>query len=466
MDTTRTRRAALYLRQSQYHDGSISEELQETTTRALCEREGWEVVGVYKDIDLSGTSTTKRTGLKALRSSYDRGEFDIAVAHAVSRFSRNMQDGAEIVAEMPIATVLEGEAPHDDDFMPLLHMLLAHKQSKEIGKRWKEVHAHRIARGLPPTGGPRFGYVVNEDGTYSPDIATAPVLREMYSRFINGSGTPAITSWLNEAGHRTTKGNAWSEYNVRDVLNSGFGAGRIEFKGSEFWGVHEPVISRDVWEMFLRAKAARAAKPRKAQAARWHLQGLVRCGLCGSTMVINGGTEFNKKLACSKRLKQGKSECAGVFTRKNWIDNKIALWLGGHIQEWADATPQDTEKRAKAEGRAARALDALEGAEKALGRLAEGWATGMLDDAGYRHARASVEAQRDEARRERAEALSEVDSLLPADADPFDVIEAGGDLDTGQWNAVLAKIINRIEAHPDNRLRVVDSHGTEKWLSK
>ena len=94
----------VYLRQSKYHDASVSMDLQEEQCRRLAEREGWTVAGLWRDDDTSGRATGNRPGLRDLRAAYERGEFSRVIAHSVSRLSRNMADGVEIVGAMPLAS--------------------------------------------------------------------------------------------------------------------------------------------------------------------------------------------------------------------------------------------------------------------------------------------------------------------------------------------------------------------------
>lgn len=460
------RRAALYLRQSQYTDGSISEELQETTARAMCEREGWTVVGVYKDIDLSGRSTEKRTGLRALRAAFERGEFDLAVAHAASRFARNMQDGAEIVAEMPIATVLEGEAPSDDDFMPLLHMLLAHKQSKEIGKRWREVHAHKRAQGLPAQGGPRFGY--RREGTmYTPDPVTGPVLREAYLRYARGEGWLSITTDLNTRGIKTTADGEWSTTVLRRVLDSGFGAGLIVSKKEHLPGAHEAVITEAQWSAYRAARTRRSKLAPRQQTPTWHLARIAVCAACGAGLTTQGTTKQTKDgrkqyryATCPNRGNKG--TCVGVAYKKERLDWQVAMWLGGHVTDWAAAMPDDSAERAVAAARLEAARRDLEQVDARLGRLATGWADGLLDDAGYRAARADADVAREAALTEIEDAREALTAFLLADADVYDRL-TGQDLSVGEWHDLLRRIITRIEVSPEG-VRVVPSRGEPSWL--
>lgn len=73
-----TQRAAIYVRQSQTHDETISPMLQRQKATELAHSHGWTVLeAVYEDIDISGRKMDNRPGLKALRAAYERGEFGL-----------------------------------------------------------------------------------------------------------------------------------------------------------------------------------------------------------------------------------------------------------------------------------------------------------------------------------------------------------------------------------------------------
>jgi site-specific DNA recombinase len=444
-------RAALYLRQSQHHDGSISEELQETTARAMCEREGWEVVGVYKDIDISGTSTTNRPGLRALRAAYDRGEFDKAVAHAASRFARNMKDGAEIVAEMPIATVLEGEAPPDDDFMPLLHMLLAHKQSKEIGKRWREVQAHKVAQGLPATGRARFGYLYTEK-RYEVDKSLRAVVVEVYRRYTEGAGWHSLAADLNERGYRTPRaadkpdgtpgrgGFEWSTTTLRKFCDSGFAAGKIVVRGEFLDGAHEALITEREWELYLAKRKARAVHAPRSQTVPWFLSRLVFCGLCGKGLVSSGRKKY-PSVSCPARTKTG--GCPGVHVSRPGLEELVAKWLGGHVDAWAAAMPDYSAERQAAEATLETREAALSELEAKKGVLARLLVDGVLDQPAYQGARADLDAEIATAAEARDAALSAVGAFVPEGADVYERL-AMPEVSTGEWNGLLSRILRGV----------------------
>lgn len=440
--------AALYLRQSRYLDGSISMEMQEETARALAAREGLHVTGVYRDDDTSGRSTDNRPGLRDLRAAYDRGEFDLALAHSVSRFSRDMRDGAEIVAQMPVGSVLEGLQDPEDDFPVLLHLLLAHRQSREIGRRWSEVKDYRVSRGVPPSGGKRFGYhftpslVTAEDGskvrtspedTYRIDPELAPVIREMYRLFLQGQGFNSLTELLNSRGITTTRGGLWNVSKVYAYMDSGMAAGYFTHGGEPHRGVWEPIISEDTWKAYNRARKLRKNTPARTRGSTWELQGVAKCAKCGGPLSIsvNNGAKYAR---CSRYKNAGPSVCTGVSYRVSGLTEQ--LWEYVNVDSLMDLMPDDSEQRAELGATLSRIEEELERVSKTQERLATGWAEGVLDSDGYRRAKAAQDERRASLEAEREEVDLELAQIAPVTFyRAADAPEGMTDLEAANWAA-------------------------------
>lgn len=279
-------RAALYIRQSQTSDDTISPELQEQHCRELAVREGYVVVDVYKDIDISGRKMDNRPGLLALRAAYDRGEFDIALADDMSRFSRNMADGAGILGTMPVGTYEENliaGGDGEDDFMPMIHLLLAHKYSQDMSKRWRDAHKYRLERGLPPNGIHVFGYdklnsagqVITGKGQgsaaqYVPN-GDADIVKSLFRRYTDGVGSVPLVEELNAKGIPTIRGEEWQTAQLFRLLDNPFYAGKIVWDGEEWPGTHEPLLTEAEWFAYKRARDARRTR-RNPPNPKWLLR--------------------------------------------------------------------------------------------------------------------------------------------------------------------------------------------------
>lgn len=439
-----TRRAWLYIRQSQTHEGTISPETQEKHVREWCSSRGLEVVGISRDIDISGLSTANRPGLLEMVAAHKAGKFDLAVADDYSRFSRDMEDGAQIIGSMPVATWAEGEADAGDDFTPLLHMLLAHKFSKDMGKRWKSAHDRRLALGLPPSNGARWGYTGGTKGAehdgYVQDPLEAPRVHEAYRRYIRGAGFRSIAEWL---------GGSWQDVTVRQAMDAGFAAGIIRWRGEEHPGAHTPIISEGEWAAYRLARKERAKKGARARAPQWHLSGLVVCGLCEGPMI-----RVNEYVRCKAYHAKGKTACTGAATRVSVLETRVALWLGGHVEEWAAALPSSEVAVQAAETDVLNCRAVLAQATGLISSLLTRAVTLGLSDAEVSAPLEGLREARDEAQAALDAALA-VQAGLATPTDVYGHLEQGGEgLSPEEWNAVLRQVIARVVVAQDKTVTV------------
>ena len=100
---TMTLRAALYARYSSDQQRSASIEDQFRVCREHADREGWKIAGAYRDAAVSGASMILHPGVQALLEDARRGGFDIVVAEALDRVSRDQADVAVLYKHLKFA---------------------------------------------------------------------------------------------------------------------------------------------------------------------------------------------------------------------------------------------------------------------------------------------------------------------------------------------------------------------------
>ena len=107
-------KVALYARYSTDNQSVVSIEDQFRICREHAGREGWQVVDTYHDAAISGASVILRPGVQSLLQDAQRGKFDIVLAEALDRFSRDQADVATLFkhlhfSSVQIVTLAEGE---------------------------------------------------------------------------------------------------------------------------------------------------------------------------------------------------------------------------------------------------------------------------------------------------------------------------------------------------------------------
>ncbi|CAH2396124.1 recombinase family protein [Mesorhizobium escarrei] len=96
-------RVALYARYSSDNqsESSIDDQLRLCRLQAI--RERWEVAGTYHDAAISGASTILRTGIQQLVHDAQRGLFEVVLAEALDRISRDQADVANLFKHLRFA---------------------------------------------------------------------------------------------------------------------------------------------------------------------------------------------------------------------------------------------------------------------------------------------------------------------------------------------------------------------------
>jgi hypothetical protein len=98
-------RVALYARYSSDNQRDASIEDQLRICRENAEREKWTVVSTYKDAGISGASMILRPGIQTLLQDAQRQQFDVVLAEALDRISRDQADVATLFKHLRFAGV-------------------------------------------------------------------------------------------------------------------------------------------------------------------------------------------------------------------------------------------------------------------------------------------------------------------------------------------------------------------------
>lgn len=465
-------RAVIYLRQSTYREESISLEVQEQAARAHAERNGYDVVGVEADPGVTGRSWKRRAGVQAAMRALETGVADVVIVWRWSRLSRSRRDWAVAadMADLAGGRIESATEPNDRTaagrFARGVMTELAAFESERIGEQWQEARDHRVARGLPSTGGPRFGYVQRPDRTYAPDPETGPLLAELYRLYLSGWGSAQLTRMLNDLGiPRGRTQRPWNYQDTLNVLDAGFGAGllvktpprpknqptaaapRLPVWEREFRpGAHEPVIDQATWEAYVAARRARTRQRVRTGAPM--LSGLLRCADCGGPMHHNSWSGGRMYVCSRASTTTGRRQVSVAAHRVEADVEAWVLQLAEQITERAVALEQTEDRGRRVDMTARRAEQQLERVNARLTTLALKLADGTLSDDAYRLAAAALEAERADAqRRLQTSKRNPAREAAPA-ALPRDLRRQWPGMTSELRNAILRPLIARVEVRP------------------
>ena len=369
-------RVALYARYSSdnQRDASITDQLRMCRLRA--EREGWTVVEEYTDHSISGASMIQRPGIQALVMDSTRGRFDLVLAEALDRISRDQEDIAGIYKRMRYAdvrmfTLSEGEISE-------LHVGLKGTMNalflKDLADKTRRGLRGRVEDGKSG-GGRCYGYDVvkrfNDRGEAVRGDRTineteAGIVRRVFNDYLDGKSSRAIAMALNREGVAGPQGSEWGPSTIHGnpkrgtgILNNEMYIGKLVWNRLRYikdpdtgrrvsrlnpeseWVVREVpelrIIPEDVWAAVKERQNRLAYEPKAETTTNFmndrrrpkHLfAGLVKCGCCG------GGYSMISKdlLGCSTARNKGTCDNR-LNIRRDALEASILNGLRKHLME-------------------------------------------------------------------------------------------------------------------------------------
>ena len=225
-------RAVIYARYSSDNQRDASIEDQIEVCRARIDAEGWTLADTFADRAVSG-ATSLRPGYQRLREDARAGRFDVVVAEALDRLSRDQEDIAGLYkhlsfADIKLITLAEGEISE-------LHVGLKGTMNalflRDLAKKTHRGLAGRIRAGKS-AGGTAYGYdIVREFDAAGEPIRgkrrinenEAKIVRRIFRKYADGRSSRTIAKNLNEQGIPGPKGKSWSDYSIHGNRRRGTG---------------------------------------------------------------------------------------------------------------------------------------------------------------------------------------------------------------------------------------------------
>ena len=168
----------------------------------------------------------------------------------------------------------------DHEMLFAIKAAISRDSWKRYRANWDKAKSNAIARGIPPWPNAPVGYRRREDGTLEPDPATAKIIVGAFRERAFGATIKEVRAYLAE------RGVPLSWHGTAAVLESRAYIGELHFGSYEpNLAAWEGIVPRHVFDAVqARKQAPRGARPRSERLlAR---VGVLRCGTCGSRMVV------------------------------------------------------------------------------------------------------------------------------------------------------------------------------------
>ena len=250
-------RAAIYARYSSDLQSEASIEDQVRLCRERGEQDGHEVIQVFRDCAISGGSLVNRPGMLSLMAAAKQGDFDMVIAEALDRISRDQEDVAAIYkrlshADVRIVTLSEGEINE-------LHIGLKGTMNalflKDLADKTRRGQRGRVEAGKIP-GGNSYGYKIVrrilDNGAVSTgereiDPVQAAIVRRIFQEYAEGLAPRRIAGRLNMEKIPGPRGGPWNASTINGsrqrrngILNNELYLGRITYNRQRYTKIRRP----------------------------------------------------------------------------------------------------------------------------------------------------------------------------------------------------------------------------------
>ncbi len=226
-------RIAAYCRVSTDSEKQLdSLEHQKEFFEEYARKNGHDLVMLYADGGISGTSLKKRDEFMRMMNDAKLGIFETLVVKDVSRLARNTVDflqSIRMLKSLKINTVFitaNMDSLGESEFVLTLFGAMAQEESANLSKRVKFGKKINAQKGRVPQR--IFGYDRVDNFTLRIDSSEAVIVREIFRLYIEeGLGCRTLSIKLNSMGYKTKFGCEWNPRGVRRVLVNSIYCGRF-----------------------------------------------------------------------------------------------------------------------------------------------------------------------------------------------------------------------------------------------
>lgn len=322
-------------------------EAQKSFFTEYAKKNGYNLIRIYADEGITGTSTKKRAEFNLMMNDSKKGIFECVLVKDVSRLARNTYDFLKSIRELKARNInvrfvtANMESLDGSEFMLTLLAAMAQEESANMSKRvkfGKKINAEKgrvpnLCYGYIKIKGDYFNLQINEE--------EAEIVREIFDLYVNqGYGSHKIAKLLNDRGLKSLRGVPWSTTAVSRLLKNKIYAGYIingKSEVSDFiektrrkkdegeWiEIHRPelqIVPLEIWEKAQNVNETNnsglEATIHKKRSNKHLFSTLINCSVCGYSFRRSSRkrkNDVNIIWCCSGRNHHGAGYCSNTTT--------------------------------------------------------------------------------------------------------------------------------------------------------
>jgi len=322
------------------------------------------IVSIKEEI-ASGESLLNRPAMLELLKEIEEGLYDGVLCMDLDRLGRgNMQEQGLILetfksSKTKIITprkIYDLEDEFDEEYSEF-EAFMARKELKIINRRLQRGRIKSIEDGNYIATLPPYGYKIiyeNNSRILVPNPEQAEIVKLIFNLYTNEKiGCGKIAKKLNQLGYKTYTGKKWSNHSVLNIIKNEIYTGKIlwrktkTIKSKKYYqkrevtkrspdewivvdGKHRGIISENLFNKAQKILRTRSHVPYNKNISN-PLAGIIKCGICDSSMVLRNYSNGNPYIVCYKNCGNVSSKFELVEDRllwglRNWFESYELKW--------------------------------------------------------------------------------------------------------------------------------------------
>ena len=229
------KRVAAYCRVSTDHEAQLEslENQMETFRYRAAQRGDWDLVNIYADEGLSGTTLKGRVQFQQMIKDCEAGKIDYIITKSISRFARNTVDTLQTVRELQkhgVQVFFEKEGIDTADALSEMIVTImasfAQEESRSISENVKWGIRKRFEAGNEVKV-PLYGFYHSKDELFLIQEDEAVIVREIFERFVHGEAPMDILNDMTARGVKPPAGNKWKRLQLDRMIKNEKYAGDV-----------------------------------------------------------------------------------------------------------------------------------------------------------------------------------------------------------------------------------------------
>ena len=291
MNKAKFKQCAIYTRVStdvQVEKEFSSCESQEEKIRSFIKSQNnWQIFKVYSDAGYTGANTN-RPALQELLEDIKQDKIDIILAYKIDRLTRSPKDFYQLIEffeqyKVDFISITERFDTSTPAGRLLRNIMLTFAQFERelVSERTRDKLLERAKKGFWHGGTTPFGYK-RENKQLVINKKEAEIIRLIFEKYLETGSITKVYDFLKEKNIKNRQGSLFRKPTIAFLLRNIVYAGKVKFADQIYQGIHQPIISEELFEL---AQKIHKMIKRKFRVYRNFLfGGLINCKECGYKM--------------------------------------------------------------------------------------------------------------------------------------------------------------------------------------